>query len=168
MRSDFAVMLSDLRRERGISQKKAAGDLEISQALLSHYENGVREPKFEFVDKVCTYYGVSADYILGRQRSDAVVIPCESEISRKVAEAALELTEILDSIENESVLQAIAGYAEFTFLRIKKALSDPKTADTPETAALERLYMSALCRAFAGESTEETERIINALKELMY
>ena len=168
MTSEFSRILTLLRKEKGVSQKAAAASLGVSQALLSHYENGVREPKFEFVDKVCTYYGVSADYILGRQRSDAVVIPCESESSRKVAEAALELTEILDSVENESVLRAIAGYAEFTALRIKKALSDPKTADTPETAALERLYMSALCRAFAGESTEETERIINALKELMY
>ena len=43
--SKFAATLSQLRRERGISQKKAAGDLGISQALLSHYEkrhSGVR------------------------------------------------------------------------------------------------------------------------------
>ena len=36
--SKFAVVLSQLRKERGISQKKAATDLGISQALLSHYE----------------------------------------------------------------------------------------------------------------------------------
>ncbi|MBQ4040919.1 MAG: helix-turn-helix transcriptional regulator, partial [Oscillospiraceae bacterium] len=53
MKTDFAEMLSSLRREKGISQKKAAKDLQISQALLSHYENGVREPKFEFVHKAC-------------------------------------------------------------------------------------------------------------------
>lgn len=168
MRSDFASMLSNLRKERGISQKKAAGDLEISQALLSHYENGVREPKFEFVDKVCTYYGVSADYILGRQQSDTVLIPCESVCTRKVAESVLELAELMGRVVNESVLQAIAGYAEFTAERIKKALSDPKAANTPEIAALERLYMSGICRALAGESTDETEKIINALEELAY
>ena len=39
MKSGFSEMLSELRREKGISQKKAAKDLEISQALLSHYEN---------------------------------------------------------------------------------------------------------------------------------
>ena len=33
--SKFALKLSELRRERGISQKKAATDLGISQALLS-------------------------------------------------------------------------------------------------------------------------------------
>ena len=55
-----------LRKERGISQRKAAGELGISQALLSHYENGIREPGLSFVTKVCDYYHVSADYLLGR------------------------------------------------------------------------------------------------------
>ncbi len=66
MKKDFASVLSGLRKERRMSQRKVAGDLGISQALLSHYENGIREPRLEFVVKVCEYYGVSADYILGR------------------------------------------------------------------------------------------------------
>ena len=41
--SKFSQMLSKMRKERGISQKKAATDLGISQALLSHYEKGIRE-----------------------------------------------------------------------------------------------------------------------------
>ena len=66
MKTDFAEMLSSLRREKGISQKKAAKDLQISQALLSHYENGIREPGLAFVVKACDYFHVSADYLLGR------------------------------------------------------------------------------------------------------
>ncbi len=62
----FSQVLMSLRVERGLSQRKAAADLGISQALLSHYENGLREPKLEFVVKACDYYGVSADYMLGR------------------------------------------------------------------------------------------------------
>ena len=66
MKSDFSEALSSLRRTKGLSQRRAAADLGISQALLSHYENGAREPKLEFVVKVCDYYKVPADYILGR------------------------------------------------------------------------------------------------------
>ena len=55
--------------ERGVSQRTAAGDLGISQALLSHYENGIREPGLAFVVKACDYYHVSADFILGRTLS---------------------------------------------------------------------------------------------------
>ena len=36
-------VLSLLRQEKGVSQRKAAAELGISQALLSNYENGIRE-----------------------------------------------------------------------------------------------------------------------------
>lgn len=62
----FSSTLSELRRRKGLSQRKAAADLKISQALLSHYENGAREPGLGFVCRVCDYYGVTADYLLGR------------------------------------------------------------------------------------------------------
>lgn len=63
--SKFALKLSELRRERGISQKKAATDLGISQALLSHYEKGIRECGLDFVIRCSEYYGVTTDYLLG-------------------------------------------------------------------------------------------------------
>ena len=66
MATDFSRTLSMLRKEQGISQRKVAAALGISQALLSHYENGIREPGLGFVIKVCDYYHVSADYLLGR------------------------------------------------------------------------------------------------------
>lgn len=65
----FARSLSLLRQEKGISQRSAAKELGISQALLSHYENGIREPGLAFVVKACDFYGVSADFLLGRSMS---------------------------------------------------------------------------------------------------
>ncbi len=58
--------LSRLRRERGLSQRQAAADLGLSQAQLSHYETGAREPGLGFLCRACDYYGVTADYLLGR------------------------------------------------------------------------------------------------------
>jgi transcriptional regulator with XRE-family HTH domain len=66
MNSDFSRSLSLLRQEKGVSQRAAAKDLNISQALLSHYENGIREPGLAFVVRACDYYNVSADFLLGR------------------------------------------------------------------------------------------------------
>ncbi len=65
-KKSFAQILSELRRSAGLSQRRAAADLNISQALLSHYENGAREPGLCFVCRVCDYYNVTADYLLGR------------------------------------------------------------------------------------------------------
>ena len=62
----FCEILADLRKKKGVSQRKAASDLHISQALLSHYENGAREPGLPFLCRACDYYGVTADYLLGR------------------------------------------------------------------------------------------------------
>ena len=66
MNADFPRIITLLRKERGISQKHAASDLQISQALLSHYEKGIRECGLEFLVKVADYYDVSCDYLLGR------------------------------------------------------------------------------------------------------
>ena len=66
MTRGFSERMSELRRKKGASQRTAAAELGISQALLSHYENGAREPGLEFVCRACDYYGVTADYLLGR------------------------------------------------------------------------------------------------------
>ena len=66
MNTAFPRILTLLRKERGISQKKAATDLGVSQALLSHYEKGIRECGLDFVVRSADYYHVSCDYLLGR------------------------------------------------------------------------------------------------------
>lgn len=71
MSLNFSAALSELRRQRNLSQRQVAADLGVSQALLSHYENGLREPRLDFVVKVCDYYDVSADFILGREDRSA-------------------------------------------------------------------------------------------------
>lgn len=64
--NNFSRIITLLRKERGITQKQAALDLGISQALLSHYEKGLRECGLDFLIRLCDYYNVSSDYILGR------------------------------------------------------------------------------------------------------
>ena len=58
LNSYFPRIITLLRKERGLSQKAAAEDLGISQALLSHYEKGIRECGLEFVVKVADYYAI--------------------------------------------------------------------------------------------------------------
>ena len=78
--ADFSRTLALLRQEKGISQRKAAKDLGVSQALLSHYENGVREPGLAFVRSACDYYGASADYLLGRTLDRYGTVITEQEL----------------------------------------------------------------------------------------
>ena len=86
MNSDFPRIITFLRKERGLSQKQVAQDLGISQALLSHYEKGIRECGLDFLVRAADYFEVSTDYLLGRtvQRKPASVsaddIPESDEI----------------------------------------------------------------------------------------
>ena len=77
MEETFPAILCRLRKERRLNQRTAAADLHISQALLSHYENGLREPGLAFVTEACAYYGVTADYLLGRTKVRASVPDAE-------------------------------------------------------------------------------------------
>ena len=66
MNKDFPRIMTLLRKERKLSQKQVAADLDVTQALLSHYENGKRECGLDFLVKAADYYNVSCDYLLGR------------------------------------------------------------------------------------------------------
>ena len=62
----FSKRITLLRKENGYSQKYAASQLEVSQALLSHYEKGIRECGLAFLVRCADFYEVSCDYLLGR------------------------------------------------------------------------------------------------------
>ncbi|MBQ8448719.1 MAG: helix-turn-helix transcriptional regulator [Clostridia bacterium] len=47
------------------SQSEVAKDLKITQRKLSYIETGKTEPSIEDMIRICEYYGVSSDYILG-------------------------------------------------------------------------------------------------------
>lgn len=78
MNKDFPRILTLLRKEKGISQKNAAAELGISQALLSHYEKGIRECGLDFVARAADFYGASCDYLLGRSPNrDGMVLSAQ-------------------------------------------------------------------------------------------
>ena len=90
MKEQFSLNMAALRRDRGLSQRKAAAELGISQAQLSHYENGVREPGLDFLCRACDYYGVTADYMLGREE--------RQEADERRADELRELNRVVQSL----------------------------------------------------------------------
>ena len=129
MNSDFPMIISMLRRERRLSQKQVAADLGISQALLSHYEKGIRECGLDFLVKTAEYYDVSCDYLLGRtpnrngQQAQPVNIP-DAEIptvepgsnmvaminKKVVMNTSAVIFDILDKLGNKKLTNAVSNY----------------------------------------------------------
>lgn len=71
-KTSFPRILRRLREEKNISQKNAAKALCISQALLSHYEKGIRECGLDFLIRASKYYEVTADKLLGIRNNDEI------------------------------------------------------------------------------------------------
>lgn len=58
--------LKKVRKERGVSQKDVANYLGISISAYSNYEQGIRKPDLETLVKICDYFDITSDYLLGR------------------------------------------------------------------------------------------------------
>lgn len=91
MERSFGDILALLRHEKELSQRELASELHISQALLSHYEKGTREPGLPFVGRVCDYFGVTADFVLGR--SERTNIPVFSGATAELNRALMDFGE---------------------------------------------------------------------------
>ena len=143
MAEAFPRTLSLLRKERGISQRSAAEALHVSQALLSHYENGAREPSYDFLIRVASYYHVSTDYLLGltmsRERSEDILLGDSSGNGEQDSLPRLKLLansislvyDLLRSIKNAVFTERVAEYLVLAVYKVFRYLymSYPGTKD---------------------------------------
>ena len=153
MREDFSRTLALLRQERGISQRQAANALGVSQALLSHYENGLREPGLNFVVKACDFYNVSADFMLGRtlSRDGTTIIDAESlydvtgerdnimqgsvmaTLSRKlIANSVGVLFDLLGKLGNKQAIKGASNYLSTAVYILYRYLHQTAPAENSE------------------------------------
>ena len=59
------TILCDLREDHDLKQKDLAAFLGITQQQYSLYESGKRKLPIDHLARLCLFYGVSSDYILG-------------------------------------------------------------------------------------------------------
>jgi len=131
MSTDFGRVFSALRKERGLGQRQVANDLEISQALLSHYENGLREPRLDFIPKICDYYGVSADYLLGRtaaRNNYSAMIDNSAEDADGILGATAAVIELTS--EDEALSRSVLNYLNGAIYKLAHELELSGKADT--------------------------------------
>lgn len=167
MSADFALRLTDLRKEKNLSQKEAASCLGVSQALLSHYENGIRECKLDFIKKACDYYDVTADYLLGISDNrhglndlytkNELVSDSEPKF-KTIFRALVSLSERLsasgDSAENRLQEEMLLSVYRFALLSVKYGISDKEWFDIDYKDG-EVLVARVLDRMFSGTRQKE-------------
>ena len=61
----YVKIIRDLREDHNMTQQEIADVLGTSQTMYARYERGANELPVHHLVKLCEYYRVSADYILG-------------------------------------------------------------------------------------------------------
>lgn len=59
--------LTDLRLKEGLLQRDVADTLHIHRSTYSYYERGKTNPPLDILIKLADYFGVTTDYLLGRE-----------------------------------------------------------------------------------------------------
>ncbi len=62
------LRIKEIREKIGLSQKKCADEVGVTLRAWQNYEQGEREPKYEILCKIADLFGVTTDYLLGREK----------------------------------------------------------------------------------------------------
>lgn len=66
----FKENIKQLRKSKGLTQKKIAEDLGITQPTYQQWESGKRSPTGETLEKLANFFNVSTDFLLGRNNGE--------------------------------------------------------------------------------------------------
>ncbi len=168
MNKEFGRIITHLRKKRGLSQKDVCAELGISQALLSHYEKGIRECGLNFLIKTADFYDVSVDYLLGRTAnpdgtsSDADSIPdvdTLEDVNRSKSNTYCMLNRkllinstaviysILAEINNKKLSKNISDYLSVAEYNVFRKIYSLKENNKPDIFGLENASADEYCAA---------------------
>lgn len=69
--NDFAKRFKELRVENHLSQRSAAEIFGVSQASIERWESGETKTDIDTLVRICKYFSVSCDYLLGLENEDS-------------------------------------------------------------------------------------------------
>ncbi len=103
---DFRRNLRHLIASKGVLGIEVAKYIGSTNATVSRYLNGVRDPEIEYVYRLCQYFGVSMDYLLGIHTNRYATLRPDAQhagdlYSAASAEDQKRVMEILGKYEQE-------------------------------------------------------------------
>lgn len=63
--SVFGDRVRGLREDKDLNQTQLASILNVTQKKISRIETGENEPNLQDIKALCTYFNISADYLIG-------------------------------------------------------------------------------------------------------
>ena len=105
----FSQRLSFLREQADITQAEVARNIHVDKQTISQYERGVRRPNFDLLEKLCDFFNVSSDYLLGL--SDVTVKLSEAGSFNSSLKFIPVFGSVSAGIPNEAI-DTVEGYIE--------------------------------------------------------
>lgn len=76
--------LRQLRKAKKLTMKELGKKFNLAESTISGYENGIRKPDIELVERFASFFGVSTDYLLGRtEYPQGIVLTDKSEEEKR-------------------------------------------------------------------------------------
>lgn len=84
--------MKQLRKDKHLTQAQVAERIGVTASMVSSYETDIRLPSYEVMLRIADIFGVSVDYLLGRQEKRSLDI---SELSEEEASVVCDMVNIL-------------------------------------------------------------------------
>ena len=107
--------IKELREARNIPQKTLAIELGVSAPTISEWETGKKSPSGKRWKQIADYFGVSVDYVMGREMNDEEqeLLECLEELrSRPEKRMLFSLTKGATKADVEKIVKIIETLKE--------------------------------------------------------
>ena len=107
---DFSIRLKELRNEKNISQAELAKTIGLSTGCIGMLETGKREPTSNTLSLLSDFFGVTTDYLLGRE-DDFGNVETNANLSEQEKEL-LRLFKSLPEVRRRTILDTLRYMAD--------------------------------------------------------
>ena len=123
--------IAELRKRAKISQAALGRAIGAAQNTVCNWENGNREPDVNYLQALANFFGVSVDYLLGRESPEhppsstgGTWVPVLGQVAAGIPIEAVENVEDYEEISRDLSLSG-----EYFALRIRGASMEPKMSE---------------------------------------
>ena len=101
MSKDLGNRIAEMLSKRGITQKELASTIGVTEAVISRYVSGERDPKPETIANIATALRTTSDHLLGIENEEFD----HARIRRIIARNASQMTQQ----EKKDLIDALFG-----------------------------------------------------------
>ena len=126
---NFSKVLKSLRENQGLTQLQVGKIVNKGESTVRMWELRKSEPDHETMLLLANYFGVSVDYLLGREENSPATQQGKwINVFGHIA-AGIPIEAIEDIVDQEQITDDMAAHGEFIALRVKGDSMEPKISD---------------------------------------